>query len=115
MSTTSYSEVLCDKETFAPIRSHWMHSIIGEADAVYKEDSVEIKAAELVRLLALPHLASGSVAPRPYHGINVLRQTVKLKRRSRGGAQRSPGPRITARPPGFCFAPTRATPLRLRT
>ena len=39
----SFSSVICDKESFAPIRSHWKHSLLGEADAVYKQDSVEIK------------------------------------------------------------------------
>jgi hypothetical protein len=39
----SASSVICDKESFAPIRSHWKHSLLGEADAVYKQDEVEIK------------------------------------------------------------------------
>lgn len=40
---SSYSEVVCDKATFAPIRSHWKYAMLGEADAVYADDSVEIK------------------------------------------------------------------------
>ncbi len=32
--TNSYSEVLCDKESFAPIQSEWMHSQLGKANAV---------------------------------------------------------------------------------
>ena len=38
----SLSRVLCEKESFAPIKSFWMHSLLGEAEAVYSDDSVEI-------------------------------------------------------------------------
>jgi hypothetical protein len=37
-----YSEVLCEKESFAPIRSHWKHSLLGEASATYTSNTVEI-------------------------------------------------------------------------
>jgi hypothetical protein len=39
---SSYSTVLCEKESFAPIRSRWKHSLIGEAEAAYKADAAEI-------------------------------------------------------------------------
>jgi hypothetical protein len=39
----SYSTVLVDKETFAPISSRWMHSLLGDVEAVYKPQAVEIK------------------------------------------------------------------------
>lgn len=42
---TSFSDVTCDKTSFAPIRSHWEHTALGSADAVYKEDSVKITTA----------------------------------------------------------------------
>jgi hypothetical protein len=41
--STGFSEVICDKESFAPIKSHWKHSLLGEASAVYGPTSVEIK------------------------------------------------------------------------
>lgn len=39
---SSYSEVLCDTESFQPIESFWKHSLLGEAKAVYGEDSVKV-------------------------------------------------------------------------
>ncbi len=39
---SSYSWVLCDKETFSPIRSNWKHDLLGEALAVYHDTEVEI-------------------------------------------------------------------------
>nr|MBA3485129.1 hypothetical protein [Pirellulales bacterium] len=39
----SVSQVMCDKETFAPIMSLWRHSMLGFAEAVYSDDSVRIK------------------------------------------------------------------------
>jgi hypothetical protein len=41
----SYSTVLCDKESFAPISSLWKHSLLGEAKAVYKDTEAEVTAA----------------------------------------------------------------------
>jgi hypothetical protein len=41
----SVSHVICDKESFAPIKSFWKHSLLGEADATYGEGSVEVKVA----------------------------------------------------------------------
>ena len=42
-SAQSYSRVLADKETFAPISSRWMHSMLGDVEAVYKPQAVELK------------------------------------------------------------------------
>jgi Tetratricopeptide repeat len=42
---SSYSEVICEKESFAPIRSVWMHSLLGKAKAVYKQSEVVIDVA----------------------------------------------------------------------
>jgi hypothetical protein len=39
---SSYSDVLCDTDTFAPIESFWKHSLLGEARAEYGESSVKI-------------------------------------------------------------------------
>ena len=41
----SYSEVLCDKESFAPISSVWKHSMLGEAEATYKDNKAVIKVS----------------------------------------------------------------------
>lgn len=38
----SFSEVFCDKETFAPLESYWGHSILGKADAKYETGKVAI-------------------------------------------------------------------------
>lgn len=43
--TESFSDVTCEETSFAPIRSHWQHSLLGTADATYRGDSVEIKFA----------------------------------------------------------------------
>jgi hypothetical protein len=40
--SASFSRVLCEKESFAPIDSHWKHSLLGEADAVYGDGQVKI-------------------------------------------------------------------------
>ena len=42
---SSYSEVLCEPDSFAPISSRWKHSLLGEANAVYQENSVEVSVA----------------------------------------------------------------------
>jgi tetratricopeptide (TPR) repeat protein len=42
-SAQSYSTVLADKETFAPISSRWMHSLLGDVEAVYKRQAVELR------------------------------------------------------------------------
>jgi hypothetical protein len=39
----SVSQVMCDKETFAPITSLWRHSMLGYAEAIYSDDSVRIQ------------------------------------------------------------------------
>ena len=39
---SSYSSVICDKESFSPIHSLWKHSMIGEAEAEYMTGSVAI-------------------------------------------------------------------------
>ena len=39
---TSYSEVLCDTDSFKPIESFWKHSLLGEAQASYGDTSVKI-------------------------------------------------------------------------
>jgi hypothetical protein len=39
----SLSEVMCDKQSFAPIASLWRHSLLGFAEAIYTDDSVRIK------------------------------------------------------------------------
>ena len=39
----SVSWVICDKHSFAPIESYWMHSMLGEARAKYAADSVTLK------------------------------------------------------------------------
>ncbi|TWT36931.1 hypothetical protein KOR34_18760 [Posidoniimonas corsicana] len=39
------SRVWADLDTFAPIESHWRHSVLGEADAVYEKDKVVITLA----------------------------------------------------------------------
>lgn len=39
----SVSWVICDKKSFAPVESYWMHSLLGKARADYNEDSVTIK------------------------------------------------------------------------
>jgi tetratricopeptide (TPR) repeat protein len=38
----SYSTVLADKESFAPISSRWMHTLLGDVEAVYKPQVVEL-------------------------------------------------------------------------
>ena len=38
----SFSKVLCNAETFAPISSYWMHTLLGTAEATYASDSVSI-------------------------------------------------------------------------
>jgi hypothetical protein len=38
----SYSTVLADKESFAPFSSRWMHSLLGDVEAVYKPQVVEL-------------------------------------------------------------------------
>ena len=39
---SSYSEVMCDTDSFSPIESFWKHSLLGEAQADYSATSVEI-------------------------------------------------------------------------
>ncbi len=39
---SSYSEVLCDTDSFKPIESFWKHSLLGEAKAVYSDTSAKI-------------------------------------------------------------------------
>jgi len=39
------SRVLVDQETFAPIKSQWKHSLLGEAEATYDKNKVVIKLA----------------------------------------------------------------------
>ncbi len=41
----SFSEAFCDKETFAPLQSYWVHSMLGSADAKYAADKVTIDIA----------------------------------------------------------------------
>ena len=41
----SYSEAFCDKKTFAPLQSHWIHSLLGSADAKYAEDKATVEIA----------------------------------------------------------------------
>lgn len=41
----SFSEVYCDAESFVPQRSMWMHDLLGEAVAAYKENQVTVTAA----------------------------------------------------------------------
>lgn len=41
----SSSRVLCGAEAFAPINSFWMHSLLGQAEATYTDDSVQITVA----------------------------------------------------------------------
>ena len=43
--------------------------------------SFEIQASELVRPLAFPNLAGRGISPGPYHGNNILRETVKRHHR----------------------------------
>ncbi|NOY43474.1 MAG: tetratricopeptide repeat protein [Planctomycetes bacterium] len=38
----SYSEVFCDKQTFAPLASHWKQSMLGEASAKYAAGKASI-------------------------------------------------------------------------
>jgi tetratricopeptide (TPR) repeat protein len=38
----SYSTVLAEKESLAPISSRWMHSLLGDVEAVYKPQAVEL-------------------------------------------------------------------------
>lgn len=38
----SYSEVLCDTESFKPIESLWKHSLLGEATTVYGDSTAKI-------------------------------------------------------------------------
>ena len=38
---------------------------------------LKVEPAKLVRPIAFPNLAGHGIAPRPDHGINILRQTVK--------------------------------------
>ena len=40
--SNSFSEAFCDKKTFAPLQSHWIHSMLGSADAVYSENKATI-------------------------------------------------------------------------
>jgi Protein of unknown function (DUF3108)/Tetratricopeptide repeat len=39
----SFSTVLAEKESFAPISSRWMHSLLGDVEAVYKPRAVVLK------------------------------------------------------------------------
>lgn len=41
-NATSFSEVYCQTASFAPIESLWKHSLLGEAQAVYGEDTATI-------------------------------------------------------------------------
>jgi len=43
--SNSFSESFCDKETFAPLQSYWIHSLMGSADAKYAEDKVTLDIA----------------------------------------------------------------------
>jgi len=43
--SSSFSESFCDKKTFAPLQSHWIHSRLGSADAKYNESNVTIDIA----------------------------------------------------------------------
>jgi hypothetical protein len=38
----SYSYVLADKESFAPIKSRWMHSLLGDVEATYSPNAVKL-------------------------------------------------------------------------
>jgi len=38
----SYSYVLAEKESFAPIKSRWMHSLLGDVEATYLPDVVKL-------------------------------------------------------------------------
>ena len=40
--TNSFSEVFCDKQSFAPQESYWTHSVLGQANAKYTDDKVTI-------------------------------------------------------------------------
>lgn len=53
-NANSFSRVVCDAETFAPLKGHWKHSLLGDAEARYephravinvkgREDAVTIK------------------------------------------------------------------------
>ena len=44
-SATSYSEVLCETDSFKPIESLWKHSLLGEAQAKYSDSSVTVNVA----------------------------------------------------------------------
>jgi tetratricopeptide (TPR) repeat protein len=39
----SFSTVLAEKESFAPISSRWMHSMLGDVEAVYKPQAIVLK------------------------------------------------------------------------
>jgi len=43
--SNSFSEAFCDRKTFAPLQSHWVHSLLGAADAKYAEEKVTIDIA----------------------------------------------------------------------
>lgn len=42
---SGYSSVLVDAEKFAPLTSHWKHTLLGEADATYGEKQTKIELA----------------------------------------------------------------------
>ena len=44
-NTSTYSEVLCETDSFQPIESLWKHTLLGEARAEYGETSVKIDVA----------------------------------------------------------------------
>ena len=39
----SYSRVLADRETFAPVEGVWDHSLLGSAEATYRDDQITIQ------------------------------------------------------------------------
>ncbi len=40
--SNSYSEVFCKKQSFAPLKSFWKHTLLGQAEATYTEGKVSI-------------------------------------------------------------------------
>ena len=54
-SANSFSEVLCDAESFAPLTSYWKHSMIGEANATYTLGKATIRLTGRDAPVSLDH------------------------------------------------------------
>ena len=86
----SYSEVLCETDSFQPIESFWKHSLLGEASAKYSDSSVIVERRRQ-RQSVHDRLHAAGVRQR------TMRRTVSPTCRSRKATRRrSPSSRRSA-------------------